>query len=76
VYSTIVQVNIATSVRPIRILEVDSAIVAYPGNLWPQDLPRVDGILLCYDASNEDSYTRIPELVGSSIYSLPECDFN
>jgi hypothetical protein len=49
----------------VRILEVDSALLAYPDNLWPSELPRADGILLCYDASNEESFSRLPDLLGS-----------
>jgi GTPase SAR1 family protein len=61
-----VHVNVTDNRHPqaVRILEVDSALVAHPDNLWPPELPGVDGILLCYDASNEDSFTRIPELLG------------
>jgi len=66
VNSSTVHVDVADNRSPqaVRILEVDSALVAHPDNLWPPELPRVDGVLLCYDASNEDSFTRIPELLG------------
>lgn len=60
-----VDVSDNTNPQPIRILEVDSAIVAHPDNMWPSELPRIDGVLLCYDASSEDSFTRIPELLGT-----------
>lgn len=72
VNSTTVHVDVSDNKNPqaVRILEVDSALVAHPGNLWPPELPRVDGVLLCYDASNEDSFTRIPELLGMC-FSLP-----
>lgn len=66
VYSTVLHVDVSDNTNPqsVRVLEVDSALVAYPDNLWPPELPRIDGVLLCYDASNEDSFTRIPELLA------------
>ena len=80
VNSTMIHVDVSdnTSPQSVRILEVDTALVAHPDNLWPSELPRVDGVLLCYDASNEDSFTRIPELLGrsrvhSSVLTLTIC---
>ena len=69
VHSTTVHVEVSDNRSPqsVRILEVDSSIVTYPDNLWPPELPRLDGVLLCYDASNEDSFTRIPELLGMAL---------
>ncbi|KAG8833059.1 hypothetical protein FRC17_000064, partial [Serendipita sp. 399] len=61
--SIIFYVNFPSALKPIRILEVDSAIVSSE-TVWPAQLPRIDGVLLCYDASDEASFTRIPELVA------------
>ncbi|KAG8803705.1 hypothetical protein FRC16_003649 [Serendipita sp. 398] len=63
VTSVIFYVNFSAALKPIRILEVDSAIVSSE-NIWPAQLPRIDGVLLCYDASDEKSFIQIPELVG------------
>jgi len=46
-----------------RILEINSAILS-PDALWLEGWPRLDGVILCYDATNPESFRRIPELVG------------
>jgi len=48
------------------VLDVDSAALE-PGSLWPKELPRVDGVIICYDASDEASFTRVPELLGNVV---------
>ena len=62
---TEVSVDLQSTVY-VRVLDVDSAALE-PGNLWPKELPRVDGVILCYDASNEASFTRVPELLGNAV---------
>ena len=47
-------------------LDVDSAAIQ-PNNLWPKELPRVDGVIICYDASDEASFARVPDLLGKVI---------
>lgn len=47
-------------------LDVDSAALQ-PNNLWPKELPRVDGVIICYDASDEASFARVPELLGKAV---------
>ncbi len=47
-------------------LDVDSAALQ-PNNLWPKELPRVDGVIICYDASDEASFARVPELLGKVV---------
>lgn len=51
-----------------RILEINSAILSSDA-LWLEGWPRLDGVILCYDASNLESFKRIPELVGG--YNTP-----
>lgn len=46
-----------------RILEINSAILS-PHALWLEGWPRLDAVILCYDASNPESFKRIPELIG------------
>ena len=33
--------------------------------VWPNELPRVDGVFVCYDASNSDSFQHFTELLGT-----------
>lgn len=47
-------------------LDVDSAALQH-NNLWPKELPRVDGVIICYDASDEASFARVPELLGKVV---------
>lgn len=36
---------------------------------WPEGFPEVDGVLLCYDASDEKSIVGLEELCGKQDYS-------
>ena len=55
----------------VRVLDVDSAALQ-SNNLWPKELPRVDGVIICYDASDEASFARVPELLGRlSLFGHP-----
>ena len=38
--------------------------------VWPTGMPRIDGVMLCYDASNAKSTDRLDELCGASYMSL------
>jgi len=60
---TLAALNPPPGLETTRILEINSAILS-PGALWPEGWPRLDGVILCYDASNPDSFKRIPELVS------------
>jgi hypothetical protein len=63
---TEVSVDLQSTVH-VRVLDVDSAALQ-PDNLWPRELPRVDGVIICYDASDEASFARVPELLGEVIH--------
>lgn len=52
-----------TGLETTRILEINSAILS-PNALWLEGWPRLDGVILCYDASNPESVKRIPDLIG------------
>ena len=47
-------------------LEVDSDALHLdsPNGAWPDELPPVDGLLVCYDVSEPVSFVRIPDLLG------------
>ena len=59
-------------VQNVRMLEVDIDDLTFsPGDRvsWPHlveglDLPRIDGVLLLYDVSDQSSVTSIPEVLG------------
>ena len=63
---TDVSVDLQSTVH-VRVLDVDSAALQ-PNNLWPKELPRVDGVIICYDASDESSFARVPELLGALVH--------
>ena len=54
----------------VKVLEVDSShlIEASNGNyynIWPSELPRIDGVFVCYDASDAKSLAHIGELLST-----------
>jgi len=62
---TVPVVNQAT--RTAHILELDSNKfnLGLPGGAWPEGLPHIDGVLVCYDASDMASFARVPDLLGT-----------
>lgn len=54
---------------PLHVIEVDVSINAADllnDSIWPEGLPRVDGVIICYDASDEDSFLPVEELLRKS----------
>ena len=43
----------------LRPLDAPSAMLSS----WPEVLPKIDGVMVCYDATNEGSVTGLPEIV-------------
>lgn len=52
--SSISQFNLSGNTRTVEVLEIDMAILKYDveGVLWPAELPQMDGIMCCYDATD------------------------
>jgi len=48
------QFNIASQARTIEVLEIDTPILQYnsEGLVWPATLPKPQGAMLCYDATD------------------------
>lgn len=56
--------------KPVHILEVDKgallSVTDSEGSFaWPASFPRVDAVLLCYDASQKTSYDNVIKLLGT-----------
>lgn len=62
-------------------LEVDSQQLIRPGTpetieldtgewAWPESLPKIDAVIICYDGSDIDSYREIVDLCGALISNL------
>jgi GTPase SAR1 family protein len=62
---------------PLHVLEVEASICNLDnsdskGPFWPEGAPRVDGVLICYDASDEESFTPVENLLkGYRALKLP-----
>ncbi|KAJ9108570.1 hypothetical protein QFC19_002286 [Naganishia cerealis] len=76
-YVTAVDTGKPPRKRLVEILEIDIRAVrrldspsAAP-SIWPAILPRIDGVMVCYDASNVDSLIGLPEVVRDLCHHLP-----
>lgn len=55
--------------RRVEIVEIDIQALRSPyatvetPSVWPSTLSRVDGVMVCYDATNIDSLAGLPEIV-------------
>jgi hypothetical protein len=45
-------------------LDSDALHLESPNGAWPGELPRIDGVLICYDVSDPASFARVPDLLG------------
>ena len=48
-----------------RLIEIDIGVLKY-GRMQLNDLPRFDGVILCYDSLVPASYEALPNLMGGS----------
>lgn len=48
-----------------RLIEIDLGVLKY-GRMQLKDLPRFDGVILCYDSLVPASYEALPNLMGGS----------
>ena len=48
-----------------RLIEIDIGVLKY-GRMQLNDLPRFDGVILCYDSLVPTSYEALPNLMGGS----------
>ena len=48
-----------------RLIEIDLGVLKY-GRMQLNDLPRFDGVILCYDSLVPASYEALPNLMGRS----------
>jgi hypothetical protein len=51
--------------RPIQVLEVDSPLNldGTTSRIWPEFLPKLHGVIVCYDASLDGSFQPVQTLV-------------
>ena len=54
----------------IKTLEVDSKCLIRVSNgnhenIWPPELPQIDGVFVCYDASDEKSLSHVGDLLSA-----------
>lgn len=49
--------------RALRSLDASSAEIS----AWPSVIPRIDGVMVCYDATNVSSVIGLPEIVRKCI---------
>ena len=56
-----------------RLIEIDIGVLKY-GRMQLNDLPKFDGVILCYDSLVPASYEALPNLMGGSsrLTSSPE----
>ncbi|KAF8509830.1 hypothetical protein JB92DRAFT_3119551 [Gautieria morchelliformis] len=68
-----------------HVLELDSNVLSLdsPGGAWPKELPPIDGVLVCYDASDPASFARVPDLLAcyhalhlSAVAMACKCDLD
>ena len=52
-----------------RLIEIDLGVLKY-GRLQLKDLPKFDGVILCYDSLVPASYEALPNLMGGSCFVL------
>jgi hypothetical protein len=53
-------------VLPLHIIEAETATTFDPRVIWPDGLPTLDGVFICYDASNEQSFRPVESLLRMS----------
>ena len=52
----------------IEVIEVDAQISNEGLVQWPQGLPPMDGIIICYDSSDKSSYHPVEALLSTQVY--------
>ncbi|KAF8591835.1 ras GEF [Ramaria rubella] len=54
------------TIKIAQVLEVasDTLCLDSPDGAWPEGLPSIDGVLVCYDASDPASFARVPDLLA------------
>ncbi|KAH7104396.1 ras GEF [Auriculariales sp. MPI-PUGE-AT-0066] len=57
----------------IKVYEVNTAALTHHAlGVWPDGMPNIDGVLICYDASNSASFEDVPALLrGFHALALP-----
>lgn len=63
--TSISQLNISGTSRSVEVLEVDMALLKYDaeGVIWPLELPVLDGVMLCYDATDSLALSSLSVLL-------------
>lgn len=71
-YSASVTFTGSTDAYVADILEVDIAILKYDaeGLIWPRSLPKLDGAMLCYDATDANALVLLKEMLREALASL------
>lgn len=69
-------VETGTPARPrsVEILELDLSVVFDSTAMtctWPTYLPKIDGVMVCYDAQEASSIDRLPGVLGDLCSSIP-----
>lgn len=50
----------------LRVIEVDLPdlkLTSASTTFWPESAPRIDGVIVCYDASDEQTFTHVEQLI-------------
>ena len=53
------------SAESLRVIEVDLAelkLLNSSSSVWPESAPQIDGVIICYDASDAQSFTHVEKL--------------
>lgn len=66
-------VHDADALLPLRVLEIDIAALDLTQlravSLCPDGVPPVDGLVICYDASRETTFSRVADLIREFLSS-------
>ena len=59
----------------LRVLEVDNSSLRIDGTVsglpvWPENAPRLDGVIVCYDVSQEASFAHVEDLLSKHVLGI------
>lgn len=59
----------------LKVLEVDSQSLldGEKTSIWPAGYPSVDGVLVCYDASDRTSVSHLAQLLSKHVNGVQNC---
>jgi GTPase SAR1 family protein len=65
--ASISQFTISGQSRSVEVLEVDMALLKYDsaGVIWPTQLPLLEGVIICYDATDPTALSSLSKLLNA-----------